>query len=957
MCKRILVLMFVLSSYVSGQEVPEFLHIKRDDSHIAFEKRNKNLKTHPIDIFSPYKGVLKISSSTSYAALQVSEKSLEFVLKKKPHLLSFNIFIENRNFNIEVNKVSIRSDEYHVHGSLTGSKNPAETVFYRGIVRNSLNGKVSLSVSERRLTMLIRDETGTYEVHPLFESVYSARKIDKSRDFKKFECLTETPSNYSTKIKSKGEKRTGSCVELYLECDYQLFVECGGTLADTEDWVNDLINEVGMIYEDIDVPLAIKEIFVHESTDPYASHSNAQSLMLDWQDDLQDNYDGRLAHFLCGRDIGGGIAWMDVLCSTYSTIGGTTFGPYGVSGNLDGSGITPFPAYSWNVEVVAHEFGHNFGSPHTHACVWGPDEDEQIDDCGTSIGYPDAQDDCYDPNNLIIPTLGTIMSYCHLVSGSGISFSTGFATEPGDLIYDKYINASCSTGDDCDGIPPPNDVCEDVIVLTGNTSCNPVTVSNVNATASGSTSGFSCGSTGTTKDVWFSFIVPTTGNISIETIQISGGLTDLIIQAYSGSCGSLTAIGCDDNSGSGNHAKLDLTGLVSGETIYARVVDSGSDDEGVFGICIHDPDFPCPPEIQPLLDLYEDTGGDNWTNNTGWEGGYNGNDCDFCNWFGVTCNNSGEITEIALNNNNLNGTLPSTLTDMTSLKRLELGINNISGTVPNTWDNTPDLEYIDFGNNNFSGPIPSTFGDAIDLWYLALQNNSFSGELPESIGYLDNLLLYYCVINDLSGCYPTSYENLCNIMIVDFQINSDLPFGGANFKNNCSGFDEDEDGYCNAGTGEDDCNDNDNSIYPTAPELCDGLDNDCDGLHDEGLPSVTNTWTGGTGSWGDDGKWSQGHFPLGCENVVIPDGSSNIISISGMGDMIYAKSIDIGNEAVLNISAGETLNIFSGGNLEINGMINNQGNIFIKNVTSGHEVKILATGGFNNSNGGNIEIE
>jgi PKD repeat protein len=50
--------------------------------------------------------------------------------------------------------------------------------------------------------------------------------------------------------------------------------------------------------------------------------------------------------------------------------------------------------------------------------------------------------------------------------------------------------------------------------------------------------------------------------------------------------------------------------------------------------------------------------------------------------------------------------------------------------------------------------------------------------------------------------------------------------------------DLDQDGYtvCQG-----DCNDNDNTVYPGAPELCDGKDNDCDTQVDEG---VTNTYYG-----------------------------------------------------------------------------------------------------------------
>src|SRR6185369_5719845 len=77
-----------------------------------------------------------------------------------------------------------------------------------------------------------------------------------------------------------------------------------------------------------------------------------------------------LVHMLSGKNLGGGIAYIGVLCQNYYAKGSSS--DYGLSSSLgtsfnwDGDQTHNPSAVVWDIVVVQHEIGHNFNSPHTH---------------------------------------------------------------------------------------------------------------------------------------------------------------------------------------------------------------------------------------------------------------------------------------------------------------------------------------------------------------------------------------------------------------------------------------------------------------------------------------------------------------------------------------------------------------------------------------------------------------
>ena len=153
-----------------------------------------------------------------------------------------------------------------------------------------------------------------------------------------------------------------------------------------------------------------------------------------------------------------------------------------------------------------------------------------------------------------------------------------------------------------------------------------------------------------------------------------------------------------------------------------------------------------------LLDFYEKANGDNWTNNDGWGVG------DYCTWYGILCN-GGEVTQIRLTGNNLNGIISKELDNLTRLTQLELSNNQLTGSIPEELGNLTSLHFLFLFNNELSGPIPTELGNLTSLFALYLYNNELSGPIPESFSNLKSLKNLLLNGNNLTGVVPGFLRN------------------------------------------------------------------------------------------------------------------------------------------------------------------------------------------------------
>lgn len=449
-----LFILFILLRFsLPAQDLPNELALMVGDHQERFEFQKWNL--FQVNPTYPDEQLIRIVSNP--VCLSISEGDLYALFQAQPNHLQLSIPGNSgqKGFELMLVAATINTESFGVV-SEKGERLPVpDGRFYRGIIDGDLHSYAAVSIFRDRVRIVLSDEDGNYVLGRVGETptdyvLYNDRNLKESNPF---ECAVHSESAPGALPEIDPaffmESSVNFCLQVYIECDYKIYLDFGQDPLALTEYMLALFNESAVVYYNEMINIEITELLIWTSQDPY-SGTECDAIL----DNFVENvgfFPGDVAHLVSSRVTGDGG-----FCGKANGIGELCGAPYCVSAGISVSpnnGIL-FPLYSWELNVFTHEMGHVFGSQHTHGCYWAGGD--QIDDCGniTAIqnGDDPEGDGCYDALNQILPSNGGfIMSYCHQLENVGMNISLGFGSQSGNRVRDHILFATFSAplGDPC----------------------------------------------------------------------------------------------------------------------------------------------------------------------------------------------------------------------------------------------------------------------------------------------------------------------------------------------------------------------------------------------------------------------------------------------------------------------------------------------------------------------------
>ncbi len=383
------------------------------------------------DLFAPLPGIPgnPLHTTSQQLSMQVQPEAYSTLRNAKRFVLESFPLPYGGTADLELQEFTVFNEKTVVY-SVKNGKNHRRPLpdlkFFKGSVKGVPGSFVFLSVEFGAMSGTINQSGESFNIQTAYDpnlnlqgSVLNVYYVTEENA--KFSCGVEDDfiQDDAELLKSFPKVASLSGLDtleatIAMDCDFESFKHYGSVAA-TENYVTARLAESSAIYErDVSIKLNLGQLRIFEEPDPFPAKSDKEALNIFtqfWKDSMQF-VDRTLAVYISRKPISAegvsqGLAWVGSIATDGNYTGVLCNKNIGYA-FVKFSGNNGF--ITGHTGVLAHELGHNFGSPHTHSCYWRP----AIDSCYTAEPIQ-GQGKCFsDAEKHLILGGGELMSYCHM---------------------------------------------------------------------------------------------------------------------------------------------------------------------------------------------------------------------------------------------------------------------------------------------------------------------------------------------------------------------------------------------------------------------------------------------------------------------------------------------------------------------------------------------------------------
>ena len=171
-------------------------------------------------------------------------------------------------------------------------------------------------------------------------------------------------------------------------------------------------------------------------------------------------------------------------------------------------------------------------------------------------------------------------------------------------------------------------------------------------------------------------------------------------------------------------------------------------------------------DLFALIALYDSAKGEDWKANGNWT-----TFAPLGTWHGVATESRGRVRVLNLAGNQLTGTLPAALGNLSNLRTLRLQVNSLTGEIPWELGNLSKLVSVNLSGNQLTGEIPRELADLSSLVALNLEVNQLTGTIPSELADIGGLVQLVLGQNRLTGEIPPELASLSELSLLALEDN------------------------------------------------------------------------------------------------------------------------------------------------------------------------------------------